>query len=97
MKTFLMIALVVGSFSVLGADYASAATGRRCHSSAGAAVQPAAPAASMAQAPATQSRRSFSVEPSPVHVYRTPASRSSRDYGPTNPSLDAGRKIRGQF
>ena len=26
-----MLALVVGSFSLMGADYASASTGRRCH------------------------------------------------------------------
>jgi hypothetical protein len=98
MKKFLMLALVVGSFSLMGADYASAATGCRCNAAPAAAVQPAAPAASTAQAPTTQGRRSFSVEPGTAGpIYRAPMMRSFRAYGPTNPSFDAGRKIRGAY
>ncbi|MBL9085476.1 MAG: hypothetical protein JNK76_26965 [Planctomycetales bacterium] len=65
MKKFLMLTLVAASFSLLGADYASAAStpGCNCPPAAAASVSPAVPAATMAQAPTTQSRRSFSVEP----------------------------------
>lgn len=61
MKKFLMFALVAGSFGLQGAGSAEAASGCRCQAPAVAVVQPAAPAASTAQAP--QVRRSFSYQP----------------------------------
>lgn len=64
MKKFLMFALVAGSFGLWGAGSAEAASGCRCQAKSVAAVQPAAPAATTAQAP--QVRRSFSYEPGTV-------------------------------
>ena len=64
MKKFLMLALVAVSFGWSGAGSAEAASGCHCQAPAVAVVQPAAPAASTAQAP--QVRRSFSYEPGTV-------------------------------
>ena len=64
MKKFLMLALVAGSFGLLGANSAEAASGCRCQAPAVAVAEPAAPAATTAQAP--QVRRSFSYEPGMV-------------------------------
>lgn len=74
MKKFLLLALVAVSFGLLGAGSAEAASGCHCQAPAVAAVQPAAPAATTAQAP--QVRRSFSYEPgaAPAATY-TPARR----------------------
>ena len=98
MKKFLMLALVIASFGVMGADYAAAATGCHCQATNGGAVQPTvppAPAMSAVQAPT--GRRTLSVQPGAAPTYRAPATRSYRSSGPVNRSYDAGRKIRGEY
>lgn len=98
MNNLSMLALVIASFLAIGADYASAASGCHRQTSKTAAAQPATPVPPVvATAPAGTGRRTFSVQPGTEPVYRAPATRSYRTYGPTNPSWDAGRKIRGQY
>jgi len=97
MKKFLMLALVAVSFGSLGTTDAVAAGGNHCHAAVSPSVQSTAPVATMAQVPGVQVRRSFSVEPGSAPTYRAPGARNYRKYGPTNPSWDAGRKIRGQY
>lgn len=67
MKKFLMLALFVGSFSLMGANYADAA-GCHCQAPAVAATQPAAPAAT-AQGSTAVRRYSYDSSVAPRAVY----------------------------
>lgn len=98
MKKLLLLALVVVSFGLLGAEDAAAATRCRCQVPNGVVVQPMVPLTpGVATTPVPTGRRMMSVQPGTAPTYRAPATRSYRAYGPMNPSWDAGRKIRGQY